>query len=113
MPKHETSHQQFSVVDPRTFDGDPFDVAGRACLQAEAVARVLADCIDATAIMARNAQLERNLLDTPSDARASEWEDDPQSRRFNALFAETKRIEQGLSALRRAASYNPRRPPKE
>lgn len=110
MPKQEKT--VFVVVDPRTFDGNPYDVASRACLQAQSVARVLAECIDSTAIVARNAQLERNLHETPKDARAGEWEDSPQSRQFNKLYAEAKKIEQQLDTLRKAASFDPKHPPK-
>ncbi len=104
----------FTVADPLQFDGDPFDVAERACAQASAVARILADTLASAGTMARNAQLTRNLQDTPNDARAHEWEDSPQSKRFVALHKQAKEIEQALDQLSRAASFNPKAPiPKE
>lgn len=99
----------FTVVDPRTFEGDPFEVAERACLQAQAVARILSASIEPAHHMARNAQLSRNLQDTPNDARASEWEDSAQSRQFARLHAEAKKIERQLGQLAKAAAFDPKK----
>lgn len=106
--------QHFSVTDPRRFDGDPYDVARRACEQAKAVARILAECVNSASVMARNAQLERNLYESKGeDAGAKDWEDSPQARSFGRLHKEIKGYERTLASLSAAASYNPRNPPKE
>lgn len=110
MPKAD---QHFTVADPRTFDGNAFEVAERAFLQAQAVARILSECIDLAAIMARNAQLERNLQETRDDARAGEWEDSAQSRAINRHFQVAKDLERGLGAQAAASGYDPKNPPKE
>lgn len=102
----------FSVTDPRHFDGDPFEVADRACKQAEAVSRVLATAATTATIMARNAELERNLYTTPEDARAEEWEDSVQARQFAQVHKAAKQVERALGILGKAAAYNPRNPPK-
>lgn len=105
--------QTFTVADPRSFDGDPYEVAERAFLQAAAVATILAACIDNAAIMARNAQLERNLQETKNDARASEWEDSAQSRAINRNLHEARGLVRSLQAAAKAAGFNPKKPPKE
>jgi hypothetical protein len=102
----------FSITDPRHFDGDPFEVAERACRQAEAVARVLATATQTATIMARNAELERNLMTTPEDARAEEWEDSLQARRLAQVHKASKQVERALGVLGKAAGYNPKRPAK-
>lgn len=101
-PKH------FTVVDPRTFDGDPFDVAGRACVQAQAVARVLAGAIETAVLMARNAEMERNLI-ANEDANASGWEDSLHGKRFAGLVEQAREIERQLSILGKAAAFNPKK----
>jgi hypothetical protein len=103
----------FTIVDPRTFDGDPYDVAARAVLQAEAVTRIAAGCVEQAATMARNAQLERNLYTTKGeDAKASEWEDSAQSRQFSKVHIAIKGAQRALIQLSKAAAYDPKNPPK-
>jgi hypothetical protein len=108
---HKT--RTFTIKDPRTFDGDPFEVAERAVRQAEAITRLAAECTDEASIMARNAQLERNLQETKNDARANEWEDSHQSRLFGTIHKTLKTAEHKLTQLAKAAGYNPKNPPKD
>lgn len=104
----------FTVADPRQFDGDPFEVAERACAQAQAVARVLASCVTGAEVMARNAELTRNLAETRDDARATEWDSSAQAQKFRALAEEAESAERTLGQLSRAAGFNPKTPlPKE
>lgn len=98
----------FTVADPRTFDGDPYEVAARAVAQAEAVARILVHCTETASIMARNAQLERNLIETPHDARAPEWDESPQGKRFVELAKTAETIQKNLKVLGKAAAFNPK-----
>jgi hypothetical protein len=104
--------KRFVVIDPRMMDGDPFEVADRACKQAEAVARILTGCIEGANIMARNSEMERNLMES-DDAQALDWEASPQGKRYAALTESVRLVEGQLKLLGRAASYNPKKPPKE
>lgn len=109
-----TNLTTFTIADPLHFDGDAYEVAERASKQASAVARALAGTVDSAATMARNAQLSRNLTETPDDARADEWEDSAQSRRFSRVHHQVKEIETALTQLSAAAGFNPKAPlPKE
>lgn len=101
----------FTIADPRTFDGDPFEVAERACQQSAAVAGILADSLDGTRIMVRNAELERQLL-TDGECDAVGFDDSPQGRRLNALLEQAKAAQKALETLAKAASYNPKNPPR-
>lgn len=101
-PKH------FTVVDPRTFEGDPFEVADRAVAQAQAVARVLVGCTETASIMARNAEMERNLM-ASAEAGASEWDDSLYGKRWNALKEALRRVEKELGTLGKAAAFNPKK----
>lgn len=98
----------FTVVDPRSFDGDPFEVAERAAKQAEAVARVLSGTIETANIMARNAQMERNLIDG-DDAAASEWDESLHGKRFAAQAEAAREIEKQLGILGKGAGFNPKK----
>lgn len=106
---HDT--QTITVADPRRFDGNPYDVAFRACHQAAAIARILQTSIEDANVMARNAEMERNLIDS-DDPRAADWDDGPQGQGFNQLSNEVGSIQRKLEALARAASYDPKHPPK-
>lgn len=101
----------FTIADPRTFDGDPFEVAERACQQSAGVAGILADSLDGTRIMVRNAELERQLL-TVGECDAPGFDDSPQGRRLNALLEQAKTAQKALETLAKAAAYNPKNPPR-
>ncbi len=105
--------QYFALPDPRDMDGDPYEVAQRSCLQAEALARMLAITLEATSLMARNAQMERNMVETPHDPRAGEWEDSAQGTQFARCHKNAKNIERTMNTLAKASGYNPKKPPKE
>lgn len=106
---HDT--QTIIVADPRTFDGNPYEVAYRACHQAAAIAGILQKSIADAEVMARNAEMERNLIDS-EDPRAADWDDSPQGKRFAELSGHAQRSAQVLETLARAASYDPKHPPK-
>lgn len=107
------THQpkQFTIADPRTFDGDPFEVAERATLQSAAVAGILRDSLDGTRIMVRNAELERQLL-AGVDCDAPGFDTSPQGRKLARLLDEAEAAVKTLETLAKAAAYNPRNPPK-
>ncbi len=101
----------FVVTDPRTFDGNPYEVAGRACAQAKAVAAILAECVETALIMGRNAEMSRREQ-ASGDPGAKEWEDSPPGRKFARAHADVKRIERDLAVLGTAMSFDPKHPPK-
>lgn len=97
----------FVVTDPRSFDGDPFEVAERSVRQAEAVARILIQSIDGARLMSRNAQMERDLMLTGAcDAPA--YDESAEGRRFDSIREAIQECERKLKPLAQAVSYNPR-----
>jgi hypothetical protein len=99
--------QRFVVADPRTFEGDPFEVADRAFAQAEAVARVLDKCIEDARVMARNAEMSRQL-EAGGEADAAAFEDTVLARKIDDVRRGVTRAIQALPVLRRAAAFNPK-----
>ncbi len=103
----------FTVADPRTFEGDPYEVAERAVRQAAAVAAVLAHLLDATEKMARNAEMERAFANH-EQPKGSEWPNTPQGIRFAAVSDCVDSVQKSLGVLAVAAGFNPKAPlPKE
>lgn len=96
------------MADPRYFDGDPYEVAERAVKQAAAVARILSDCLEGAELMARNAEMERNLVDS-DDPKASEWETSPQGERFKSMAGQVTDMRNTLNILQRAVAFNPKK----
>jgi hypothetical protein len=90
-------------------DGDPFDVAERATKQAAAIARLLVQTAQGAFIMARNAEMERQIMNG-DDPDAVGFEDTSQGRRFNAVRESAQEAERSLNALALAAGYNPKKP---
>jgi hypothetical protein len=103
--------KNFSISDPRDFDGDPFEVAERAARQSLALVDLLTDSLASADVMARNAEMERQLL-RAEDADAPGWEGTPQGRQFKAAEQDVKNLRTRLGVLARAAGFNPRKPPK-
>jgi hypothetical protein len=101
--------QQFTVADPRTFDGDPYEVAERAVRQAAAVAAILKQAIDSAYLMARNAQMERDLV-ASGECDAYAYDESAEGRRFATIKAEVENVESRLKPLTRAVGYNPKQP---
>lgn len=106
----QNNTQTFVVGDPRHFDGDPFEVAERACKQAEAVSRILTGAIQLSELMARNAEMTRNLQETKDDARAGEWDSSRQAQKFRALIEASENTSRLLEQLSKAAAFNPKGP---
>lgn len=99
----------FTLVDPRTLDGDPFEVAERSVLQAAALAKLLEETIADAYVMARNAELERQIIAGES-LDAEGYASSPQGRRLKALEETALAAATSLAALATAAGYNPKRP---
>lgn len=103
---HQPKH--FTIIDAHTFEGDPYEVAERACRQAAAVAAVLEGCLEPAEQMARNAYMERNLQ-AGLEPSADEWEATPEYKRWASLREEVAALVKRLSALAVASGYNPKR----
>lgn len=101
--------QSFVIADPRTFDGNPYEVAQRAAEQAAALARLLAYATEVARLMARNAQLERELVATGScDAPA--YDRSVEGQRFVRVKYAALEAEKNLKVLALAAGFDPKRP---
>jgi len=106
----------FTVTDPRTFDGNPYDVAARSMTQVRGIVRVLQTALAPAEVMMRNAQMERQLYHSDGDnAKAHEWEDSPEGRQLKQvveavqlLAEDASEIERRLGALAKAAAYDPK-----
>lgn len=109
MSKTQTT---YVYTDPRYFDGDPFEVADKAAAQASAAVELSARAVADADVMARNAELERQLY-AGDDPDAKGWPASAQGRRFRALAGALASHVRELSTLRKAAGYNPRKPPRE
>lgn len=59
--------------------------------------------------MARNAQLERELL-TTGECDAPAYEESAEARTFDSLKESIEQIERKLGLLARSAAFNPRAP---
>lgn len=104
---HQT--QTFAIADPRDFDGDPYEVAERATLQAAGMARLLAKTLRGARLMARNAELERQLALT-DECDAAAFEGGAEAKRYDALIANAEASEKALTVLSKAARFNPKAP---
>lgn len=103
--------QRFVVTDPRTFDGNAFEVAQRAVDQVLALARLTELSLGPTVLMARNAELERQMaLGDEPDAAA--WEQSTQAKQFASAVAELQNAQRRLRVLRRAVAFDPKHPPR-
>lgn len=102
--------QTFTVADPKEFDGDPFEVAERACAQAAAIAKILEASVKAAESMALNAQMTRNLQETPANARAEEWPESVYAKRLQEALKAAAGIEKVMTQVGRAAGFNPKAP---
>lgn len=103
--------QTFTVADPRTFDGDPYEVAERAVRQCYAVALLLGAMLEPANKMARNAEMERAFAHH-EQPQGSQWPQTPQGLRFQRVGRDLEAVQEALKGLTVAAGYNPRRPPK-
>lgn len=104
MP-HEPKH--FTVLDPRSFDGNCFDVSERAVGQTKALLQLTLDSLDGARLFARNAELERQLY-RKEDPDAVGWLDTAEGKRWERLEATLRQAADELSVLQRVAAFNPR-----
>lgn len=92
--------KNFIYTDPRSFDGDPYQVAERAVQQAQALVTLAAQAVTDAEIMARNAELERDI-----DAV---WDESPQDKRYGDIMDDLERSHTTLGRLAQAAAFNPK-----
>ena len=104
-PKH------FTVVDPRIFDGNPFEVADRAAAQVVGLLEIAREALDDAELMARNAELERQCQ-RGEELNAVGWPESPEGKRWTAAKSVVDQTSAAVAVLRRAASFDPRHPPK-
>lgn len=102
----------FTVADPRTFDGDAYEVAERALRQVAAVAGVLEQMLDPADKMARNAEMERAFANHEAP-QGSEWPRTPQGKVMTNVKRDVALTKLRLRTLAQAAGFNPRNPLKE
>jgi hypothetical protein len=104
---HKT--KRIVIADPRTFDGDPYEVAERAVLQAQGVVELLSECLASARLMVRNAELSRQI-DLGGDPDAQAFEESAQGRRWEELEVSAGTLNSTLGVLAKTASYNPKKP---
>jgi hypothetical protein len=97
------------VIDPRTLDGNPYEVAQNAVLQAAGTAEILIEAVRDARVMARNAAMERGLVlnDEPD---APGWEAGPEAKRYDAILDQLGGNVKTLKQLARAAAFDPKAP---
>lgn len=100
---------EFTITDPRTFEGNPYEVAERAAKQVEAMIGLTLISIDGGDLMARNAYMERNLAEG-RPAGGTEWPETPEGKRWLALKAAIASQRAGAKALAVAAGFDPKHP---
>lgn len=97
------------MQDPRNFDGDCYQAAERAIRQLRGVLTVAETLIAPTELMARNAELERQLaLGNDLGKPAVEWPLSPQGAKVTQVRDSLASLQRTLSALERAVAYNPK-----
>lgn len=101
--------KQFTIVDPRQLDGNPYEVAAKSVEQAQGMAKLYLSTLHGAALMARNAELERQLYAT-GECNPAAFTDGPHGRRFADMIAHAEKHIKTLAILTTAAGYNPKAP---
>lgn len=102
-----------AIVDARSLDGSPYEVAEQAVAQALALTQLATEHTEIAQKMGRNAEDERNLVLT-GEVGATEYEATPQGKGFAAAASGLEQAAQRLVSLRKAVAFNPKaRVPKE
>jgi hypothetical protein len=101
------SQQTITYTDPRFFDGEPFEVAEKAVRQAEEAVELSQRALNDAEVMARNAELERQLI-VGDECDASTWPTSAQGRQYATIRERVEKNRRILALLRQAAAFNPR-----
>lgn len=96
-----------AVVDPRTFEGDPYEVAERAVAQLKGLLGVVEEAVEPVKLMVRNAELERQLAREEAPDAVG-WDETTEGRRWQAVEDKILGLRNELSILKRVAAFNPR-----
>ncbi len=99
--------KEFAAIDPRYFDGDPYDVAEQAVAQLKGLLSIVDELLEPTMIVVRNAHMERNLAND-SDPGGAEWPSTAEGMRWQTVVESIETLLKQLSALQRSAAFNPR-----
>lgn len=102
---HQT--KTFAITDPRTFDGDCYEVAERAVAQLQGLLVLAEQAAGPTLLMVRNAELERQLA-AGGEADVAAFEASAQGRRWKSLATNLEAARRELEVLKRVAAHNPK-----
>lgn len=101
-----------TIVDPREFDGDAYQVATRAIQQLVGFVDLVAQQTEAAALMARNAELERLMAEGIEGDQlrtaANNWPESPQGRLFAKVDDDLTHTLKRLRTLEKAVAYDPK-----
>lgn len=97
------------VLDPRTFDGDPYQVAVRSIQQLIALLDVLGENLDTSALMVRNADLEKELaLGNKLGDAGKLWHDSPLGRQLLIISKQLEDSKRRLGSIEKAVGFDPK-----
>lgn len=103
----KSSTVQFTYHDPsRTYDGTPYEAAGKAVAQTTSVVSLLWRALTDTTVQVRNAYMQRNL-DLDGDANVEAWESSPEYKALQEVAKSMQTIQRKLKALHQASTYDP------
>jgi hypothetical protein len=108
---HNFEPKTLTILDPRTFDGDPFTVAQRAAEQSKALVERTADQVVLSAVMHRNSFME-TILQDGGELLPMSWDDSAYARKWKEVDAHLQKAASLLETLGRAAGFDPKHPPK-
>lgn len=105
------THDPVSVVvtDPRTFDGDPYEVAGRSVRQFAGMVMLLRGMIGPMERMVRNSEMER-AFDFGNIPEPTDWTGSPLERKIRQIETTLTDISGVLGQIERAAEFAPKDP---
>lgn len=99
---------KFQIVDPRTFDGDPYDVAERAVKQLKGLVDLTVSALGPAELMILNGFMERQAaLDQEIDAAA--WYETAEYRNWVKIKESLEDTAKRLGSQQKAAGFNPKK----
>ena len=102
-----TEIQTINIVDPRTLDGNPYEVAEQAAAQAEALTQLALRETGNALRMGRNAASERSLVITGAVPEAA-YETTGEGRAFEAATELLTKAALRLASLTKAVAFDPK-----
>lgn len=102
---------KFTVSDPRSFDGTPYQVAERACNQAAGLILLAAQAVGDADVMARNAELSRVLAaddGADTDQAVRDWGDSHQGSRLAGVLEALDEAARTVQVVGKAAAFDPK-----